>query len=162
MRRFQQLAVGGLAGAAVFWLFAKFGDESAKREAVAHGRRYVSDKPSRVVWAGIGASEGVLLVGACKVVRSSVKHRKLTGIVLLLPLTAAALYKGLEYLAAGAEAVDLVDNYGPGYPGDQRPLSNEAYWDIAGAAAEQRMLREGGWPPPAAADTGGLEAFGRQ
>lgn len=143
MRRLQQLAMGGLVGAAVFWLLAKFGDASAKREATAHGRAYVDDKLSRAVWVGIGASEGILLVVACKIVRSSIRHKRLAGAVLLVPPVAAVFYKGLEYLAAGAAAVDLVDDYGPGYPGDRRPLSDAAYWDIVGNEAEQR-LRQGG------------------
>lgn len=113
MRKSQQLVLGGLLGAALFWLFAKFGDASAKREAAAHGRTYVEDTPSKIVWVGLGAFSGVLIVTARPVFRFAGRHPKALG-MLSLSVVIGGLYKMIEYLAAAADAVDMADDQSGG------------------------------------------------
>ena len=156
VRKFMRVAAGSLIGAVVFWLIAMFSDASARREAERHGRHYSSDKPSRRVWVGIGSVLGAVLTIFSPLLGVVRRHPRLAA---MFGLT--TLFGSIVFLRAGAEAVRVVDAQSGGYPGDTRPLSNGANWDVVGASAEQRLLREGGWPPPAAADTAGLEAFGR-
>lgn len=171
MRRFQQLVVGSLAGAAVFWLLATFGDASAKREAVAHGRVYNDDKPSKIVWVGLGASLGFSLAVVGPMLGVIRRHPRLAAVASGLSALFGAnwvfwdaaskaekimeganqrsespgRYRPRDWKLAGSLPAAADDMLGIGPSRGRRcrePLSDGAYFDAVGAAAEQRLVDE--------------------
>ncbi len=131
MRKYQQLTLAGLIGAAVFWLLAAFGNASARREAAAHGRQYVEDKPSKSVWVGLGALAGVSL-GMMR------RHPRLATMLGGLAATLAFIWKSW----------DEIDEF------------EHATFDGTVMRRQGSLVAsQSSWPPPAAADTAGLDVF---
>ncbi len=170
VRKFMRVAAGSLIGAVVFWLIAMFSDASARREAEGHGRHYSSDKPSRRVWVGIGSILGAVFMIFSPLLGVVRRHPRLAAMFGLTTLfgvnwvfwdavdqvehkvfdgrggpSAANRFRPRDWQFSGLLPASADDVLGIGPSRGRRcrdPLSDGAYFDAVGAAAERRMAEE--------------------